>query len=480
MNKKSQIDKRINQRAYAWILFGVIFITSIVFSKIINVTYYRFDSDWYWTFGDPVFENGFHLLRFPKMYRGYFYVILLGILKRIFPGFWGWILLSAVSAAVCFAFSLPYVIHSRLTNSKKDAVRGYLSYLVFMMVWKHFMQYPHSDFMAAFFFITGAALVKSYRNQSKVLLQFVTGFCAGVFLYAAYNTRVVYLYGTLVLLIFFFVSNLKNLQRLFIGLLVLVVGMAFLAFPQSMINKQNDGSYSPFVNTMTETDLNLEVLQLYWGLTIDRFEGYVGEVDLFENSQVYYENPVGFAICERDGLSRENFTVREFFRELLKHPLDFLGIYARHFISMMTPGFRIYPYNTNLFEDKSFLVVTSILIWIIAGYGLTNQIKTHGFSVDGILIFAICLPSLMEIVGAPEIRFFMPIYLLGYHYVFEAIDYNELRKDFSVNWLQTSFCMIVIFCLWISVFSDMMASNQKIPLLINDREPVVLSENNEH
>lgn len=265
-----------------------------------------------------------------------------------------------------------------------------------------------------------------------------------------------------------------------IGFLLLLSGMAFLAFPQSMINKHNDGSYSPLVNTMTESDINLEVQQLFWGLIIDRCEGYVGEADLFENAQVYYEDPVGIAICERDGLTRNDFSIRVYFREFLKHPLDFLGIYVRHFISMMTPGFQIYPYNTNLFEDKSFLVAASILIWIIAGYGLAVQIKASGFSEDAIVIFAVCLPSLLEIAGAPEIRFFMPIYLLGYHYVFETIDYNVLRKDFQSNWLRISLCMIVIFCLWISEFGNIMASNQKIPLLINDREPisVILDNNN--
>lgn len=471
MKEKKHNSKIWNERCYKWILFLCIFVCSIIIAKILNVTYYWFDADWYWTFGDPIFEDGFHILRFSKVFRGYFHIILLGIFKKIFPGFWGWYVLSAGSMAACFSLSLPYVIHGKAISTKTSAFRSFLAYAVFMFFWCHFMQYPLSDFMAAFYFISAAALVRYLMKEHRTLTKVTAGFCAGLFLYAAYNTRVVYLYGSLILVFVLWFSSRKNFRNILITTVSVAAGWVLLSFPQVIINRYNEGSLSPFVNTKIYTDQNLEFVQIFWGLEMVRAEAYVGESDQYPYSQVIYTDPVSEQIIEEHNLTPDTFTMEEYLKVLFRHPFDFLGIYLRHLISLMTPGFSLYPYNTILYEDISFNVIVSILIWLTAACGITEQMNRSVRHIEVFIIFAICLPSLMEVVGAPELRFFMPVYLLAYYYVFEAINYKELAHALKPRWLQTAVCLIAVFCLWISLFGEIIVHNEKNRFLINGHAP---------
>ncbi len=64
MNRiRDLIDKRIKHAQASAV--AVVSVIMMVFLSIKNITQRIYDCEYYWTIGDPVFENGIHILSFP-------------------------------------------------------------------------------------------------------------------------------------------------------------------------------------------------------------------------------------------------------------------------------------------------------------------------------------------------------------------------------------------------------------------------------
>ena len=60
---------------------------------------------------------------------------------------------------------------------------------------------------------------------------------------------------------------------------------------------------------------------------------------------------------------------------------------------------------------------------------------------------AIALPCLLQMAGAVEIRFLLPVYWMAYYYVFAAIDYRVLWSGVKSKIISVLTVMLVIFVL---------------------------------
>lgn len=243
------------------ITFLASFIIMITYLSIINVRTFYWDADWYWTVGEPVFQNGVHFTNFPETFRGYVWPIILQIIRILgncfFGAKFGGIFLFRVVMSACvalfFSIILPVLFDKKILTIA-DGARIIAVTLITLFFWGDFFAYPISDFAPVFFLTVGMVLIKINIDSETRKLSLLEGGIAGAFLYAAYNTRAAYLYGVF-LAVIYMIAMYKKGKRIkktfFIGM---IIGCAIPAYPQSLINHKYTKSYSPKV--VTEQYLN--------------------------------------------------------------------------------------------------------------------------------------------------------------------------------------------------------------------------------
>ncbi|MBE5852048.1 MAG: hypothetical protein E7299_03705 [Lachnospiraceae bacterium] len=458
----------LKEKTIKWMLFCVIFFVSFLFGEKLGVVNYPYDAEYYWTTADSVFANGFDISAFPETFRGYVLPTTISLFKFVFGGVRGWRVLSSVCLAVCFSFSLPYLITGRGITKIAECIRVLLAYAVFLWIWGDFMQYPLSDFPAALCAFSGAAILRTIDLNSKSLKTLIKGVFAGVLLYAAYNTRAAYLYGVVFIIGLFVFLNRKNIKQLLLVLIALVIGVFIIAIPQCMINKQYVGVFSPKVYTeqLYGYSHDLQALQVYWGLIYPRYETYEGSTEQYPLIRVWFDDEIGNEIIRKEQLSIDNFSLKSVFKLILKYPMDMIGLYMRHMISLLTPAYREI-YITNMYTDKGILASISILIWIVSGIGIMELFDRKSLC-NVFWIFAVSVPALLQLFGAPELRFFIPLYLISYYYVFVEINYKELFLKLEGRRIKMALGIAIIYLLWITIFGNILEANSERTLIIHD------------
>ena len=95
------------------------------------------------------------------------------------------------------------------------------------------------------------------------------------------------------------------------------------------------------------------------------------------------------------------------------------------------------------------------------------------------MLAALALPSLLQLAGEPELRFFLMVYLLLYYYVTNIIDYRELYQNIKRRWVPIVFACAVIYFMWISNIGMILSYNEQKTLIINDNHFESISETEE-
>ncbi len=262
----------------------------------------------------------------------------------------------------------------------------------------------------------------------------------------------------------------KSVKQLMLVVMGALIGISIVSFPQCAINRQYVGEFSPKVYTEAYTNYNsdLQATQVLWGLSYPRYESYAGDMDKYESASVYFDDIVGNRIIVEEGISAETFKLATILRIFIKYPLDTIGIYTRHLISIATPAWN-QAYITNIYTNKIFIVLLSIALWLLGGLNVFANLNRNSFqSANAGFVVSICVPPFLQLFGAPELRFFLPVYILLYVYVFLEIDFLEIAMYIKHRWLSIVVTMLFIIILWLTVFGDILALNREIPLLIND------------
>ena len=450
-------------------VFAVVFAVSLLYAARANVTELYFDSKYYWKLSDVIYENGLdpiYILRFPESVRGYFFPVLIGYFRIFFHGITGWRVLASLSMAACFSLSLPYAVKGRGISSLKESVRTLLAYALFMWIWAGLMQYPLSDFIAFFLLISAIALLRTVHQDRKTWLKILSGFIAGALLYAAYNTRTTYLYSIIIVLAAFILINRKRTRTILITGLSLIFGMAVLSLPQCYINNHNEGEISPLVN------YDLIDNEIFKGLTTARYETYIGDFEVYPRSGLIFDDLAGWQIVQRENISEENFELSRIFDLFLKYPLDMTGIYFRHLLSLLTPVYR-QVYVTDITGFSVLTILVSILLWLTAGYGILIQIREQGIGLNALWILAVCIPGLLQIFDEPELRFFLPLYLLCYYEVCAVLDWKKYLRALKANWLPVLILSLLVTAFWISQTGDILAAKRNGALLFSSAPSLI-------
>ena len=449
-----------------WILAGFYFVVLMLVSACLNRSDYWYDAGWYWRIGGSTIADGhFRLTDFPATYRGFYLPVIITALQHLIGhGSWAWRLFINGLVAIEFAIILPALFDDAIDNKSK-MIRSSISLLVFVWLWGDYIQYPLADFVAFFFFTIAVIIAKKLAGTGRALLRIHYGMMCGLFLYLAYNTRVSYLWGGVVLMgVVFFSANKK--EKLIVSMLAVTIGALITAFPQMIINENNEGSFTPRIYTENYSNSqNLELQQVLWGISYPRYETCIN-FEEYSNPKMFFEDPVGMELINRHNVDTTTLRLKQYLSMWIKNPIDMLAIYTRHFISAATPIFTT-CYVTDLREDRTLILFSIIMLWFFTVVSIVEKLKTgdrHGMG----WIFAIVLPSFMQIVGAIETRFFLPIYVLVIYHACTVIDFKELYSKTKTKRLELALLFVIVMLLWTTVYSDLLAMNVETVFLIND------------
>ncbi len=453
-----------------WILFGIIFFSCLLYSIYANINVFCFDAEYYWGIGNV------DLMSFPATFRGCIFPWILALFKTVFgDGVWTWRIISALFVSSLFAFALPYALEGKSIDTKKSAFRELIAFIVFIFFWGDLIQYPLSDMVSCVFLISGIALLRGIFNSEKKINcgSIIKALAGGAMFYAAYNTRVVFLFGVIVSLVVFVFHFIYDKRFDIAMTAAILIGGLILSIPQCIVNWNNLGHVSPkvFTEQVYGYQHSLQNQQLFWGVSMPRYETYIGDRDKYEHLGVYFDDPVGEELLDREGLVVDEFGVKDLVKLFFKYPLDMISIYTKHFVSLMSPGWRE-MFLTDMYVNKGISIVISFLIWCVAALGLivAHLNKACKDKCTVAFVLAIILPGLMQAFGAAEIRFFIAVYLVIYYFVFKMVDYGDIYSFFRGNALTMSVAIILAFALWVSVLGDVLSFNRDRILLINDNE----------
>lgn len=168
-------------------------------------------------------------------------------------------------------------------------------------------------------------------------------------------------------------------------------------------------------------------------------------------------------------ITEDTFSIKKWGELVIHYPLDIFSIYTRHLINAMTPLWNrtyIRTINTN----KLPIIGISFLVWGVCVLEILRKYMQNNVNWNTILLVIMtCIPAFMQIMGAVEIRFFLPVYMFAYGYVATGIDYPGLRKWCSNKWLPIFIILAVVLNIWLTIISSTLANNVERTLLINDK-----------
>ena len=472
-------------------IFLFMFAAFLLYALIHRVDVYYYDASYYWNWASGMFADGrFSLYGFPETFRGYFYPMVCQIVRyagRFILGsdVWGFRVISCLMYAAVFGIALPGVFGYR-PDSVRKVVRLCLLVVPVLFFWGDLMQYPLSDMPAFCFACAGMFLLdRSFRTERRSISA-LCGFGAGLLLYAAYNTRVVFLYGIVcAILIYGFFYGVKRPEKrmfLLLALIAAFAGAALAAVPQMLINAHYTGSATPRVLTeqLSGYGQNLQMSQVYWGLTTTRYETYVGESYAFPFAGVLYNDPIGSSLIELEKLTDTTFSFSQWMGLFLRHPMDMIGIYAKHVVSMLT---CVFPdvFVHELYASKALRICCCILLWLIGGLGVvftavcrkersenSEEIGDNRDWPAAAALICLILPSGLQLFGAPEVRFALSAHVLLYFRIVCVTDHRLFWKYICKHLLPVAISCIIIAFAWVSIIGTVLSEATVRPQLIHD------------
>mgnify|MGYP003379082575 FL=1 len=482
----SQIEKRQKYRIPP---AGIAFLGGVLISFIyVSLFYpdtYVYDSAHYWalSYGFADEQGNLSLAAYPSDFRGYVFPLYL-FLSRVFSHWLGisdslgFICLVAVSVSFILTIVFPYLMDWREKNSW-DFLKRWIPLFLVLFFWRGLLVYPLSDFYSLGFTLVACALFKWLYNDHRVWWSEIpASILIGVFLYAAYNTRTIYLFAVIVFACLICLRFLKE-GRLGAGknvirLVCIVAGWFLLAAPQIWINHRYTGTWSLWgVDTTDMFSAGLFSFQLFNGLTVDRYETLLTPNDFGNIPNIYFYDDVGLQIIKSIG--NYEGTLWEYIRLFFTYPLEVIGIYFRHLANLLNPVYGE-CYISNLHQFKIHVSVFNYILMVFTAIGGVDLLQKYrciyenqagkrktkiliaSFFEDTSLWWVIIFPCLAIIPGAPEVRFFFPAYVCMYGLLEFKIQWKRVAQCITTHPIQTILWsvvgLVVLSCVWSDTFAN--------------------------
>lgn len=455
-----------------YLIFTITFVIFFIFSVFKNTNVFYYDSGLYWSLANGMVVDGkIDFLKFPHIYRGYFYPFILSIFLIIgkFLGNIniGLVIFNSLISSLGILGMYLLLKKENIVNQKKVVIGSIVASLLLIYFFQDLLLYPLSDIPAFTMFMYSMYLLKKCFKDNDLFNIFKI-ILSGILIYGAYNTRTIYLYASIILIICFFIMTKfrlkKSWNRIGVLFVAFLIGLTIVAIPQALINKIHNNIYSPKVMTESYSDANqnLFLMQLNWGIVNDKYETYVGDDGHYSSPGIQFKDSTGEKIIELEGGYPES--ISEWFKLLIKYPLDFMGIYTRHLITYITPIYSE-SYITNLNNNKSIIILMNMILFIIAGFSVFVNSKAKAMDknydkkkslYDNIWLWISLIPCLLIIPGAPELRFFISLHIMIYVYVCFFVDFKKCLDTFKSNLIFYSFIFLIIIMVWTAIIGGIL------------------------
>lgn len=448
-------------------IVSFVIISSIIFfgQMYINIGYeqYFWDCSLYHNYGCELFSSGrYDLHTLTSGFRGYIFPSLLGFSSYV-DGILGLnCVMLKVFTSLIYGFFFSYLI-SRLTdllyNNQKLIVFRIINLIVVGFFFWGLFIYPLTDMLGVVLCTTSVILLlEVIKDRENRYINCVKIFFGGLFAYAAYNVRSIYLFAVIVMFFGIAICMYKDMKRLLISEILFMLGILVCSIPQIIINKNLLNIYSIMLPTE-----NLMLAQLNWGMQYQKYETYVGSA---------YESPaLVFWDYAGEGLVENMFPInsfKDYLCRVLRYPFDFLGIYARHFVNMFLP---IYPeqYIYNLEKNRSIYVFLNYVVLFIFGTDKVQKIKCANINFDKaktIGLLALLFPSIAILPGALEQRFSLMMYILIIVNLVYGINYKEYFQNIKNKWKEYLFAFIFMFVVLLAIWGNTLSCLQFSNIII--------------
>ena len=410
---------RFNLYPRAWSFF-VVSVVLLSLHQYMDITVYKFDDSVYWNLAAPSL-----LFNFPNIMRGYVYPALLMPLH---------VLSDALGDANKLPFRIgttvvyAYVLTGPIANFFLRCYGGTLTFgrrTVFAMssitIFPGLFIFPLSDAPAALLMVTACLLAKRAGARHGWIFLLLAGMCAG----AAYNTRTLYLFPVLALVVVcpaLYLATAAPLRRMMAPALILA-GAFVVAVPQLMINKRVHNVATPMVVAHQE-GRSIMPLQLFWGITVQRYE--TTRRDDEERASRYYVDPAGIALRDTypNGFGEPSIRAQ--------NPIHFLGTYGRHLVN----GVDVKDGLVYMSERPGGRNLSSLICCTLLYMASVVAMARGGFRWRELVELSPLLVAVLAVLpGAIETRFFFPLYLMVLGLVVTQFDGEILRKFLTAHWI---------------------------------------------
>jgi len=396
------------------VAFALVFLVLIALHQAAGIEAYIFDSYIYWTYSAPSV-----LLSFTPSIRGYLYLTLLMPLNALCDGLLGGNkepFRIVVSLIYAWALTGPASdFFARVFASKPPSTaRRTVFALLPVALFPGLFLYPLSDLPAVLMMTAASFLAWRIRGRFWWLFAVLAGVAMG----AAYNTRTVYLFGCLGLLLVcpaILMRDQPSVRR-WLAPILLLLGALLISIPQMVWNQHVHGRASPFVIADVRGK-SLMPSQLYWGITVQRYETSIRQGEIPSR---FYLDPAGLAFRDKMGGDLGEPSIAAYIRLVVRDPLVFAGIYARHFVNGVdVRDGTVYTKAISSRRNSASLLCFTLLFF--AGLVAASRGGIRWREVASLA--PLLVPVLAVVPGAVETRFFLPIYLIAFSII--AFEFNR-------------------------------------------------------
>jgi hypothetical protein len=427
-----------------FIAFFLVVVSIFFVHWFAGIVDFPYDAGGYWRLSDPGY-----LGNFPISNRGYFLPYLVMPLHAIdvWTGdnaHWAYRILTSI--VYSFLLTGPVAeFFNRCFGGGLSAVRRSWIGIATLALYPGLFLYPLSDLPAALLLICGLLMADS-RFSDK---WFSACLFSGILIGAAYNVRTIYLVAfivTLVLLPLFFFRG-RPLRIRIAGLAAFMLGATIVAIPQMVINKHLHGVATPMVIT-GDSESNLMVKQLYWGIVIQRYETLVRR-DVPAPS-FYYADPAGIKFRAAFPQYFVKSDISAYLAMLVKHPLFFLGLYGRHMLNGIDVRDGM-VYTNLLSERESRISLACFSLFAFCTFVLCMRINRRWMEWGYLAPILATVVSILP--GAVETRFFLPLYLIMFGVVATQFKWKIFYGQVSRHWAAVGLGYLILASLSLAVTS---------------------------
>lgn len=382
------------------------------------ITDYPFDAKVYWAMATAPVPSEYAI-------RGYLFPQILGLFVAMGSAIGigpidSFRVFSSIAYAAFLTLLVP-ALSARLSGGKLSLVRRLCPFILVAAVFPGLMLYPLSDLPAvAFMWLSIYCMLGCRKQAAGPTRAFALALLAGLGAGAAYNTRTIYLLPVLVAA----TLALRQLNGRRHCVLYAVLGFAAVCAPQVIINKQTHGVASPDPTigygktSLFAHQTSLLVEQLNWGIPLQKYETSIAPEDT--SPSIHFFDPAGMKLLDRICKDGPIESVTGYLRAVSRYPLEFMGIYGRHFIN----GLDVRDgraYVTRSSATKTLASFGCITLWMVlmlairSGAAIPAQPDRPVLPWDWMWPAVLALPTLAIIPGAMETRFMLPLllYVIG-------------------------------------------------------------------